>query len=69
MLHVGHVSIYLVCRIRELKVLPMTQSATADSCHELRFEPHPFITPQQANDVMAPWLTGVMCGRGRANRS
>lgn len=42
MLHVGHVSIYSVCRIRELKALPMTQSATADSCYELRFEPHPF---------------------------
>jgi len=47
----------------------MTQSATADSCHELRFEPHPFITPQQANDVLAPWLFGVMFRRGRANGS
>lgn len=68
MLHVGHVSIYLVCSIRELKGLPMTQSATADSCFEIRFEPHPFITLQQANDVAAPRHTGGMHGRGGAYR-
>lgn len=68
MLHVGHVSVYLVCSISELKALPMTQSATADSCFELRFEPHPFTTLQQANDVAAPRHTEGMRGRGGACR-